>query len=152
MLVCAMGLRETVEKDLQAAIKERDEVARDALRMLKSDILLREVELGRALEEGEELAVLQKNVKLRQDAIAQYVEGGRPEAADKERAEIRVIERYLPAALSEDELRTAICALAAELGATSKKDMGKLMKALGERYKGRYDGKTASRLVGEALA
>jgi uncharacterized protein YqeY len=119
--------------------------------MVKSELMNREVELGRDLDEGEEIAVLSRAVKTRRDSITEYEAGGRGDAADKERAEIAIIERYLPQPLDEAALREAITALAAEVGATSKRDMGKVMKALGERYKGRYDGKVASRLIGEML-
>jgi len=146
-----MTLKQTIDADLKTAMKAREELVRDTLRMVKSELMNREVELGRDLDEGEEIAVLSRAVKTRRDSIAEYEAGGRVEAADKERAEIAIIERYLPQPLDEAALREAITALAAEVGATSKRDMGKVMKALGERYKGRYDGKVASRLIGEML-
>jgi uncharacterized protein YqeY len=146
-----MTLKQTIDADLKTAMKAREELVRDTLRMVKSELMNREVELGRDLDEGEEIAVLSRAVKTRRDSIAEYEAGGRGDAADKERAEIAIIERYLPKPLDEAALREAIVALAAEVGATSKRDMGKVMKALGERYKGRYDGKVASRLIGELL-
>jgi uncharacterized protein YqeY len=146
-----MTLKQTIDADLKTAMKAREELVRDTLRMVKSELMNREVELGRDLDEGEEIAVLSRAVKTRRDSIAEYEAGGRGDAADKERAEIAIIERYLPQPLDEAALREAITALAAEVGATSKRDMGKVMKALGERYKGRYDGKVASRLIGEML-
>jgi uncharacterized protein YqeY len=146
-----MTLKQTIDADLKTAMKAREELVRDTLRMVKSELMNREVELGRDLDEGEEIAVLSRAVKTRRDSIAEYESGGRGDAADKERAEIAIIERYLPQPLDEAALREAIVALAAEVGATSKRDMGKVMKALGERYKGRYDGKVASRLIGELL-
>jgi uncharacterized protein YqeY len=146
-----MTLKQTIDADLKTAMKAREELVRDTLRMVKSELMNREVELGRDLDEGEEIAVLSRAVKTRRDAIAEYEAGGRGDAADKERAEIAIIERYLPQPLDEAALREAITALAGEVGATSKRDMGKVMKALGERYKGRYDGKVASRLIGEML-
>ena len=146
-----MTLKQTIDADLKTAMKAREELVRDTLRMVKSELMNREVELGRDLDEGEEIAVLSRAVKTRRDSITEYEAGGRGDAADKERAEIAIIERYLPKPLDEAALREAITALAAEVGATSKRDMGKVMKALGERYKGRYDGKVASRLIGEML-
>ena len=146
-----MTLKQTIDADLKTAMKAREELVRDTLRMVKSELMNREVELGRDLDEGEEIAVLSRAVKTRRDSIAEYEAGGRGDAADKERAEIAIIERYLPQPLDEAALREAIVALAGEVGAASKRDMGKVMKALGERYKGRYDGKVASRLIGEIL-
>ncbi len=146
-----MTLKQTIDADLKTAMKAREELVRDTLRMVKSELMNREVELGRDLDEGEEIAVLSRAVKTRRDAIVEYEAGGRSDAAEMERAEIAIIERYLPQPLDEAALREAIVALAAEVGATTKRDMGKVMKALGERHKGRYDGKVASRLVGELL-
>ena len=146
-----MTLKTTIDADLKTAMKAREELVRDTLRMIKSELMNREIELGRDLDESEEIGVLARGVKTRKDSIVDYEAGGRVEAAEKERAEIAIIERYLPKALTDDELRALIGALAAEVGATSKRDMGKVMKVLGERYKGRYDGKLASKLIGEVL-
>ncbi|MGF1467842.1 MAG: GatB/YqeY domain-containing protein [Sandaracinaceae bacterium] len=146
-----MTVASRIADDLKAAMKARDEVAKLTLRSLKSELMQKEIELGRPLDDKEEVMVLSAAVKSRRDAIAQYEEGGRPELADNERAEIEVLQRYLPAPLSDDEARAAMASLAAELGATSKKDMGKLMKAFTEAYRGRYEGKAASRLAAEIL-
>ncbi len=146
-----MTLKTTIDADLKTAMKAREELVRDTLRMIKSELMNREIELGRDLDESEEIGVLARGVKTRKDSIVDYEAGGRVEAAEKERAEIAIIERYLPKALTDDELRALIGTLAAEVGATSKRDMGKVMKVLGERYKGRYDGKLASKLIGEVL-
>jgi len=146
-----MSLKNTIDADLKTAMKARDELVRDTLRMIKSELMNREIELGKDLDESEEIGVLSRGVKSRKDSISEYEAGGRPEAADKERAEIAIIERYLPTPLTDVELRAIIAAVATEVGATSKRDMGKVMKVLGERYKGRYDGKAASKLIGETL-
>lgn len=146
------SLTEKLMADLKQAMREKNEVARDALRMVKTDLTRREMELGHELGEGEALEVLQKAVKSREDSVKQYEEGGRPELADKERAEIDIIRRYMPEAMSEDEARAAVEAIARELGASSKKDMGRVMKAVMERHRGRIDGKLASKLAGELLS
>ena len=146
-----MTLKNTIDADLKTAMKAREELVRDTLRMIKSELMNREIELGKDLDESEEIGVLSRGVKTRKDSITEYEAGGRQEAADKERAEIAIIERYLPKALTDDELRALLPALATEAGATSKRDMGKIMKLLGDRYKGRYDGKLASKLIGELL-
>lgn len=144
-------LNERIMNDLKQAMREEDTLARDALRMLRSDLGRREGEVGRELEEGEALEVVQKAVKGREESAQQYDEGGRQDLADKERREIEVIRRYLPEPMGEEEAREAIRAVAEELGATSKKDMGRVMKAVMERHRGRIDGKLASRLTGAIL-
>lgn len=146
-----MALKDTILTDLQKAMKAGDQVGKETLRMVRSDLGAKEVELGRALEEAEEIAVLASAVKMRKDALAEYEKAGREDLAAVERGQIEVIQRYLPAQLDEGEAREAIRALAAELGVSSKKEMGKLMKAVMERYRGQIDGKLASRLAGEIL-
>lgn len=147
-----MPLQDIILTDLKKAMKERDEVAKQTLRMVKSELVKREGELGRPLEEADELSVLSSAVKMRVDAIGEYEKAGREDLAAEERAQIDVIQRYLPAQLDEAEAREAIRALAGELGVSSKKEMGKLMKAVMERYRGQIDGKLASRLAGEMLS
>jgi uncharacterized protein YqeY len=128
----------------------KDEVTRDALRMVKSEMLLKEVELGAALDDEHAVSVLQRAIKTRRESIEQYVAGGRAEAAAREQAEIDVIGRYLPAALSPEETRAAIAAIVSELSLTGKKDMGRLMKELKLRHPS-IDGKVAASLAGELL-
>jgi uncharacterized protein YqeY len=145
-------LQATIQTDLQNAMKSGDDVTKQTLRMVKSELMKREVDLGRPLEAAEELAVLSSAVKMRNDAVEDYEKAGRQDLADAERAQIAVVQRYLPAQLGEAEAREAIQALAGELGLSSKKEMGKLMKALMERYRGQIDGKLASRIAGEILS
>jgi hypothetical protein len=138
-----MALLEQINADLKKAMLERDEVTRDTLRMVKSELL--------TLDNPDELAVLSRAVKSRRDSIKSYVEGGRQDLADKEQAEIEVIERYLPKQLSEGETRGAIAGIIEELGLSSKKDLGKVMKELKVRYPGQTDGKQASSIAGQLL-
>ena len=147
-----MALIETIMKDLKDAMKAKDLVARDTLRMLKAQLTEAEMAKGAKLTEDDELQVLTRAVKTRKESAAQYLEGDRQDLADKEKAEIAVVQRYLPQPMSEDEVRHAMKGLAEELGVESKKDMGRLMKAVMERYRGRVDGKTASRLAGQILS
>ena len=147
-----MTLKQTIDADLKTAMKAREELVRDTLRMVKSELMNREVELGRDLDEGEEIAVLSRAVKTRRDAIVEYEAGGRSDAAEMERAEIAIIERYLPQPLDEAALREAIVALAAEVGATTKRDMGKVMKRAQELAEGRADGKLLSAAVMKRLS
>ena len=138
-----MALLEQINADLKKAMLERDEVTRDTLRMIKSELL--------TLDNPDELAVLSRAVKSRRDSIKSYVEGGRQDLADKEQAEIEVIERYLPKQLGEDEAREAIAGIIEELGLSSKKELGKVMKELKARYPGQVDGRLASSIAGQLL-
>lgn len=139
-----MALLEQIDADLKKAMLARDNLTRDTLRMIKSELL--------TLDDPDELAVLTRAVKSRRDSIKSYLEGGRQDLADKEQAEIEVIQRYLPKPLSEDEAREAVAAIVAELGASTKKDLGKVMQEVRARYPGQIDGKLASSIAGELLS
>jgi hypothetical protein len=138
-----MALLEQIDADLKKAMLERDEVTRDTLRMVKSELL--------TLDKPDELAVLSRAVKSRRDSIKSYVEGGRQDLADKEQAEIEVIERYLPKQLSEAEAREAITAIIEELGLSSKKELGRVMKEIKARHPGQVDGRLASSIAAQLL-
>ncbi len=138
-----MSLLEQINADLKKAMLERDELTRDTLRMVKSELL--------TLDKPDDLAVLSRAVKSRRDSIKSYIEGGRQDLADKEQAEIEVIERYLPKQLSEDEAREAIAAIVAELGVSTKKELGQVMKEIKARFPGQVDGKLAASIAGQLL-
>lgn len=139
-----MALLEKLDADLKKAMLARDNVTRDTVRMLKSELL--------TLENPDELAVLSRAVKSRRDSIQSYIEGGRQDLADKEQAEIEVIERYLPKQLDETEARAAIAAIVQELGLSSPRELGQVMKAVKARYPGQIDGKVASSIARELLS
>jgi uncharacterized protein YqeY len=143
-------LRDTIDADIRTAMLEKNEIARDALRMVKSEMLLKEVEVGAPLDDAQVTEVLKRAIKTRRESIEQYVAGGRAESAAREQAEIDVVARYLPAEMSEADTRAAIEAIVRELGLSGKKDMGRLMKELKARHPS-VDGKTASQLAGSAL-
>lgn len=147
-----MSVLETLQNDLKAAMRARDEVSRATLRMVIAALENRRIELGRGLEESEELAVLGKQVKSRQDSAEQYEQGGRPELAQRELAEIEVVRRYLPTELSEDALRDIVRATIERLGVDSKAGLGQVMKAVMAEHRGRVDGKLVQRVAGELLA
>lgn len=147
-----MPILDRITSDMKEAMKKQDAVARDTLRMLKTDVGRRELELGRALEDSEVMEVLLRAVKTRRESLDQYTQGGRADLAEKEQREIAIIEAYLPKALDEAAAREAVRALAAELGITAKKDMGRLMKEVTARFKGQIEGKLASTLAGEILS
>jgi uncharacterized protein len=141
-----MTLADRVKQDLTSAMKagEKDRVG--ALRLVLS-------ELQKAAKDGsgDELAVLRRERKRRHESATAFREGGRPELADAEEAEAKVIAAYLPAELSDDELREIVAAAVAETGAASPKDMGMVMKAAMPKVAGRADGKRVSGLAQEAL-
>lgn len=147
-----MSIQPKLEEDLKKALRERAEVARDTLRMLLSDLKKKQIDENRDLTEDEELAVFQKAVKMRQESIVQFEKGAREDLAARERAELAVIQGYLPKSLSEAEVRAAARGILDELKVTSKKDLGVAMKALMARHKGRVDGKLAQKILGEMLA
>jgi uncharacterized protein YqeY len=138
-----MALLERINADLKKAMLARDDVTRDTLRMIKSELL--------TLDDPDELAVLSRAVKSRRDSIKSYLDGGRQDLADREQAEIEVIERYLPEQLDENEARQAIAAIIEELGLSSKKDLGTVMKEVKMRHAGQIDGKLASSIAGQLL-
>ena len=125
-----MSLEQTLGADIVTAMKARDQNRLTALRMLKTALTNKSIEKGRALEAAEELQVVSTLVKQRKDAIEQFVKGGRQDLADKEQAEIVILNGYLPASASDEEVAAAVAAAVAETGATSAKDMGKVMKAV----------------------
>ena len=141
-----MTLADRVKQDLTSAMKagEKDRVG--ALRLVLSE-LQKDAKEG----SGDELAVLRRERKRRQESATAFREGGRPELADAEDAEAKVISAYLPAELSDDELRAIVAAAVAETGAASPKDMGMVMKAAMPKVAGRADGKRVSGLAQEAL-
>jgi uncharacterized protein YqeY len=148
-----MALIDQVTKDIADAMKAHDPLRLGALRMLKAAIMNREVEKNRGLEPTEDMQVVQQAVKQRRDSIEMFEQGGRHELAAKERAEIAVLETYLPASVPDEEIAAAIAAAKAEAGATSPKDMGKVMKLVTAKFAGRpVDGKALSEKVRQSLS
>ena len=147
-----MSLFTTIQEDMKTAMREQNVIARDTLRMVLAEMKNTRIELRRDLEDADELAVLSRCVKTRRDSVEQYQQHGRPELAEKELAEIAVIEGYLPDQMSEEEARCAVQEALQESGASSMKDMGAVMKVLMAKHKGLIDGKVAQQLVKELLA
>jgi hypothetical protein len=124
-----MTLEERLTRDLTAAMKARDAARTSVLRMAKAALKNREIDKGEALDDAEVVKVLQSLVKQREDSADQYEKASRPELAAKERAEIVVLKEYLPAGPSAEEIEAAVAGAVEETGASSPKDMGKVMKA-----------------------
>ena len=140
-----------LKADLAEAMRRRDAIAVSTLRMLISQAQYARIELKRDLNDDDYLGLLQRGVRTRREAIEQYEKGGRKDLADKEKAEIAVIERYLPAALGPEETAQAVEALLRELGVTDKKDLGRAMKEFMARYRGRVDGKSVNAIIASRL-
>jgi len=143
-----MSLSKQIVSDLTAAMKVQDATALSTLRMVKAAMMNRQIEKGSELDDDDMQKLLRSLVKQRRDSIEQYEKAGRQELVDKETAEIKVIETYLPQAASQEEIEQAVAAAIAETGATSMKDMGKVMKAVQAALAGKNaDGRTISETV-----
>jgi len=147
-----MSLQERVSQEIKAAMLAKAADRLSALRMLKSALGYAQIERKTEnLPDAEVVAIVQKEVKKRRDSVEQFEKGGRAELAAKEKEEILVLEAFLPKALSADELEKLVRAAIQELGATSKKDMGPVIKAVQAKAAGSADGKSISTLVGKLL-
>ncbi|MBZ5552937.1 MAG: GatB/YqeY domain-containing protein [Acidobacteriia bacterium] len=148
-----MTLQERIQKDIQDAMRAKDSLRLDALRMMKSAVKNKEVEKIKPLDENECLQVFATLIKQRKDSIEQFTKGGRLDLAAKEAAEIKVIEEYMPAAATAEEVEKAVAEAIAETGASSIKDMGGVMKAAMAKFTGKpVDGKVVSELVRRRLS
>ncbi len=143
-----MSLKQQIISDLTASMKAQDAQRTSTLRMVKAAFMNREIEKGGELDDEEMSKLLRTLVKQRRDSVEQYEKGGRPDLAAKETSEIEVIETYLPQAASRDEIEAAVAAAITETGATSMKDMGKVMKSVQAALSGKNaDGRTVSEVV-----
>jgi uncharacterized protein len=147
-----MTLIEDMEQDLKEAMLEHDAERRDALRLLLASLRSAEKELQRPLSEDEELQVLQRERKRRVEAAEAFRDGGRDEQAEKEERELAVLEEFMPEQLTEEELEEIIDDVIAEVGATSLRQLGRVMADVMPQVAGRADGSTVSQLVREKLA
>lgn len=143
-----MSLKERIVSDMTASMKAKDAARTSVLRMVKAFVMNREIEKGGSLDDEEMTKALQTLVKQRRDSVEQYEKAGRADLAEKERAEIEVIEGYLPQAASTEEVEQAVAAAIAETGASSMREMGVVMKAAQARLAGRNaDNRTLSEIV-----
>jgi len=143
-----MSIVERVDKDLVAALKAQEALKLSVLRMMKAALMNKKVELGKVLDDPEALAVLRTLVKQRHESAEAFRRGRRDDLADKEEAEIKIVEGYLPAAASEEEVDAAVAAAIAETGASTSKDLGKAMKAAMAKLAGKnVDGKRVNEKV-----
>ncbi|HET6933299.1 MAG TPA: GatB/YqeY domain-containing protein [Candidatus Angelobacter sp.] len=150
-----MGISEQVQKDMVDAMRSREELRLSTLRMVKSALKNKEIEKRGPLDDKEAQQVLATLIKQRKDSIEQFQKGGRQELADKEAAEITLIEAYLPKAMGEDEIAAVVKATIAEMGSPTMKDMGTVMKNAMSKLQAtgaRVEGKTVSEIVKKQLS
>ena len=148
-----MSLSEQIQKDIVTAMKAKDELRLSVLRMMKSALKLKEVEKIRPLDAAESIQLLQTLVKQRKESIEQFAKGGRQDLVDKETSELKILETYLPAGASEAEMDAAISKAIADVGATSVKQMGAVVKAARDALSGKtIDGKALSDRVRDRLS
>lgn len=150
-----MTFQEKIDSDLKEAMRAKEAERLSVLRMVKSAIMNAAIEkhgAGGKLADADVIAVLRKQVKQRRDSVAGFEKGGRPELAEKERREIEILSGYLPQPLTAEEVASIVRAAIAETGASSKAQMGQVMKIVNEKAAGRADGKTLSEAVQKALS
>lgn len=147
-----MTLTERLQTDLTQAIRDRDELRRDALRMAIAAANLAAKNARRDLSDDEVVALLSREIKTRRETIDSLTAAGRPDTAAEEQAKLDIIATYMPEQIGEDELRTMVGQAVDETGATSAREMGKVMAALMPKLRGRADGKVVNAMVAQELA
>ena len=146
-----MSLQDKLLDDLKAAMRDHDELRVSTIRMLRSAISYAEIDKRGPLDDAGVLSVIEKDVKRHRESIEAFQKGGRPELVAKEEAELKILLTYLPQQLSRDEIAAAAREAIAQVGATSRAEMGKVMSVLAPRLKGKADGRTISQVVQELL-
>lgn len=142
-----MNLSEQIASDLKDAMKARDKVKLNTVRMIKSALMNEKIKVGHELSSDEELTVLNREKKQREESIAEFTHANRNDLADETKQELKIVESYLPKQLSAEELKEIVADTIKEVGATGKSDFGKVMKAIMPKIKGKADGKAASATV-----
>ena len=147
-----MALREKLDEDLKSAMRAKDSLRMNTVRALKSAVKYREIELMKPLDDAGILGVMATEIKRRRDSVEQYRAGNRADLADKEEAEIKILQEFLPQQLTREEVEAKVAEAITRVGAQGPKDMGAVMKALLPEVQGRADGKVVSELVKQRLA
>jgi len=147
-----MALREKLDEDLKSAMRAKDSLRMNTVRALKSAVKYREIELMKPLDDAGILGVMATEIKRRRDSVEQYRAGNRADLADKEEAEIKILQEFLPQQLTPAEVEAKVIEVIARVGAQGPKDMGAVMKALLPDVQGRADGMVVSELVKQRLA
>lgn len=146
-----MTLKETLQEDLKTALKNKSALKLSVIRLVKAAITNLEIDRGHALTDDEVIEVLAKEAKQRNDSIPEYEKAGRSDIVENLKMELKILQQYLPAPLSEEEIKKIICETIETVGASGKKDMGKVMSALMPKVRGRADGKLVNLLVNTML-
>lgn len=146
-----MNLSEQIASDLKDAMRARDKVKLNTVRMIKSALMNEKIKVGHELSSDEELTVLNREKKQREESIAEFTHANRNDLADETKQELKIVESYLPKQLSAEELKEIVADTIKEVGATGKSDFGKVMKAIMPKIKGKADGKAASATVRNQL-
>ncbi|OZB91675.1 GatB/YqeY domain-containing protein [Paenibacillus sp. XY044] len=146
-----MNLSERLNEDMKQAMKSKDKFKLSTIRMVRSTIKNLEIDLKRTLDDNEVLDILSREIKQRKDALQEFQKADREDLAEHAKAEIEIIGQYLPAQLSEEEIKVIVQQTIQETGASSKADMGKVMGALMPKVKGRSDGKLVNQVVQQFL-
>ena len=146
-----MSLKEKLNEDLKQAMRDKEVVKRDSIRAINTMIKQVEVDERRVLDDAEVIKLIQRGIKQREEAISQYSAAGRDDLVQKEQDQVDVFMQYLPKQLSDDELETGMKEIISEVGATSLKDMGKVMGAASKKFAGVADGKRINEMVKKLL-
>lgn len=147
-----MRLYETIDQDYKTALKAKDALKVSVIRMVISAVKMLEIQKNiKAADDADIAQIIQKQIKQRKDSIDQFLKGNRKDLADKESAELKILEFYMPKQMAEDELKAVTAAVISELGATTKADTGRVIKAVMEKVKGKADGRMVSQLVSSLL-
>uniref|UniRef100_UPI003F54F70A GatB/YqeY domain-containing protein n=1 Tax=Lactobacillus acidophilus TaxID=1579 RepID=UPI003F54F70A len=147
-----MSLSDKIMADMKTAMKNHDKTALNTIRMIKSALMNEKIKLGHDLTPDEELTVLNREKKQREEAIEEFAKAKRSDLVEETKKELAVVEKYMPKQMSKDELEAAVKETIDEVGAKGKSDFGKVMKALMPKIKGRADGKAASQAVRDQLS
>ncbi|WP_019154563.1 GatB/YqeY domain-containing protein [Robertmurraya massiliosenegalensis] len=147
-----MSLLERLNQDMKQAMKNKEKDKLSSIRMIKASLQNEGIKLGRQLSEDEELTVLSREVKQRKDSLHEFDKAGREDLVEKIRTELQYVEEYMPQQLSEEEISNIVQETVAEVGATSKADMGKVMAAIMPKVKGKADGSLVNKLVQQHLS
>lgn len=148
-----MTLYEKLDQDCKAAMKEKDAVKVSVLRMVIAAVKMLEIQKNiKAALDADVVQIVQKQIKQHKESIDQFQKGNRPDLADKEAAELKILEAYMPRQMGDEEIAAAVQAVITELGASTRADAGKVMKAVMERLRGKADGKTVNAIVSRCLA
>ncbi|MCF1684384.1 GatB/YqeY domain-containing protein [Tetragenococcus halophilus] len=146
-----MTLLTKLNDDMKAAMKGKDKESLQVIRMLKASLQNEKINLGRDLTDEEELAIISREMKQRRDSLAEFEKVGRDDLAEKTKSEIAIVERYLPAQLTEDEIRQLVSQAIEQTGASSPKEFGKVMGVVMPKVKGKADGNQVNAIVKELL-